>query len=56
MIAIFKQHHGMNIVGQGGKIILFMLPSLAAALLVHVWFPTSPHYLTVSALSSPWDM
>ncbi|MEL4106655.1 isoprenylcysteine carboxylmethyltransferase family protein [Oscillospiraceae bacterium WX1] len=29
----------MNIVGQGGKIILFMLPSLIAALALHVYFP-----------------
>lgn len=29
----------MNIVGQGGKIILFMLPSLLAVLLVHTYFP-----------------
>ena len=29
----------MNIVGQGGKIILFMLPSLLAVLLVHTYLP-----------------
>lgn len=29
----------MNIVGQGGKIILFMLPSLIGAILVHVYLP-----------------
>lgn len=29
----------MNIVGQGGKIILFMLPSLIAAILIHVYLP-----------------
>ena len=39
MINIFKKQNGMNIVGQGGKIILFMLPSLIAAILVHVYFP-----------------
>ena len=39
MINIFKPQNGMNIVGQGGKIILFMLPSLIAAILVHVYFP-----------------
>jgi protein-S-isoprenylcysteine O-methyltransferase Ste14 len=39
MIAIFKQQHGMNIVGQGGKIILFMLPSLIAAIGVHRYLP-----------------
>jgi protein-S-isoprenylcysteine O-methyltransferase Ste14 len=39
MISIFKQQHGMNIVGQGGKIILFMLPSLIAAIWVHASLP-----------------
>jgi protein-S-isoprenylcysteine O-methyltransferase Ste14 len=39
MINIFKQQHGMNIVGQGGKIILFMLPSLVAAIWAQVYFP-----------------
>ena len=29
---IFRKQNGMNIVGQGGKIILFMLPSLIAAI------------------------
>jgi protein-S-isoprenylcysteine O-methyltransferase Ste14 len=29
----------MSIVGQGGKIILFMLPSLIAAILVHMYLP-----------------
>jgi protein-S-isoprenylcysteine O-methyltransferase Ste14 len=39
MINILKNHNGMNIVGQGGKIILFMLPSLIAAILVHRFLP-----------------
>ena len=39
MINIFKQQNGMNIVGQGGKIILFMLPSLIAAIGVHMYLP-----------------
>ena len=39
MINIFKKQNGMNIVGQGGKIILFMLPSLIAAIWVHVNLP-----------------
>lgn len=29
----------MNIIGQGGKIILFMMPSLIAAVLVHIYLP-----------------
>ena len=37
MINIFKKQNDMNIVGQGGKIILFMLPSLIAA----VWMQTN---------------
>ena len=39
MINIFKKQNGMSIVGQGGKIILFMLPSLIAAILVHAYWP-----------------
>ena len=39
MINILKEQHGMNIVGQGGKIILFMLPSLIAALLAQFYLP-----------------
>jgi len=39
MINILKKQHGMNIIGQGGKIILFMLPSLIAAILFHMYFP-----------------
>jgi protein-S-isoprenylcysteine O-methyltransferase Ste14 len=39
MINVLKKQHGMNIVGQGGKIILFMLPSLIAAILVHAYVP-----------------
>jgi protein-S-isoprenylcysteine O-methyltransferase Ste14 len=39
MLSVFKKQHGMNIIGQGGKIIFFMLPSLIAATLVHVYAP-----------------
>jgi protein-S-isoprenylcysteine O-methyltransferase Ste14 len=39
MINIFQKQHGMNIIGQGGKIILFTLPALAAAILIHAYFP-----------------
>ena len=39
MMNIFKKQNGMNIVGQGEKIILFMLPSLIAAILVHRYLP-----------------
>jgi protein-S-isoprenylcysteine O-methyltransferase Ste14 len=39
MINIFQKQNGMNIVGQGGKIILFMLPSLIAAIYVHKYYP-----------------
>jgi protein-S-isoprenylcysteine O-methyltransferase Ste14 len=39
MINILKRQRGMSIVGQGGKIILFMLPSLMAAILVHAYRP-----------------
>jgi protein-S-isoprenylcysteine O-methyltransferase Ste14 len=36
---ILRRQNGMNIVGQGGKIILFMLPSLIAAVLIHSDLP-----------------
>jgi protein-S-isoprenylcysteine O-methyltransferase Ste14 len=39
MLNIFKKQHGMNIVGQGGKIILFTLPSLVAAILMDMYLP-----------------
>ena len=39
MINILKKQNGMNIVGEGGKIILFMLPSLIAAIWVHRYLP-----------------
>jgi len=39
MLNIFKKQNGMNIVGQGGKIILIMLPALIAAILVHRYLP-----------------
>jgi len=39
MINILKKQNGMSIVGQGGKIILFTLPSLIAAILVHTYLP-----------------
>jgi protein-S-isoprenylcysteine O-methyltransferase Ste14 len=38
-MSIFKKINGMDIVGQGGKIILFMLPSLITAFLVHFYLP-----------------
>ncbi len=41
MLNIFKKQNGMTIIGQGGKIILFMLPALAAAILVHVFWPAN---------------
>lgn len=39
MMNILKRQNGMSIIGQGGKIILFMLPSLIAAIVVHIYFP-----------------
>jgi protein-S-isoprenylcysteine O-methyltransferase Ste14 len=39
MISILRKQNGMNIVGQGGKIILFMLPALIAAIWVHIHLP-----------------
>ncbi len=39
MTNILSNQKGMNIIGQGGKIMLFMLPSLIAAILVHLYLP-----------------
>jgi protein-S-isoprenylcysteine O-methyltransferase Ste14 len=39
VIKVFKKQNGMNIIRQGGKIILFMLPSLIAAIWVHMYLP-----------------
>lgn len=39
MINIFRKQKGMTLIGQGGKIILFTLPSLIAAILAHLYFP-----------------
>ena len=39
MVNILQKKNGMSIVGQGGKIMLFALPSLIAAILVHTYFP-----------------
>jgi len=36
---IIKRQNGMNIIGQGGKIIIFMLPSLIAAILIQMYWP-----------------
>ncbi len=39
MLNLLKNDKGMNIVGQGGKIILFTLPSLIAAIAANMYFP-----------------
>ena len=39
MINILNKQNGMSIVGQGGKIIFFVLPSLMAAIWVHMYLP-----------------
>jgi protein-S-isoprenylcysteine O-methyltransferase Ste14 len=39
MINILKRQHGMSIVGQGGKIILFVLPSLITAIGIYTYLP-----------------
>ena len=53
MINIFKRQNGMNIVGQGGKIILFMLPSLIAAILVHAYLPQIAALPTMLSFAKP---
>jgi protein-S-isoprenylcysteine O-methyltransferase Ste14 len=39
MTSIFKKQNDMDIVGQGGKIILFVLPFLIAAILADTYLP-----------------
>jgi protein-S-isoprenylcysteine O-methyltransferase Ste14 len=39
MLNVLKKQHGMNIIGQGGKIILFTLPALIAAIAAQVYLP-----------------
>jgi protein-S-isoprenylcysteine O-methyltransferase Ste14 len=39
MTNILRKQNGMNIIGQGGNIILFMLPSLIAAILADTYLP-----------------
>lgn len=39
MTRLVRNQHGMNIVGQGGKILLFTLPSLIGAVLLHAYRP-----------------
>ncbi len=39
MLNIFRRQNEMTIIGQGGKIILFTLPSLIAAILAQVYLP-----------------
>ena len=38
-MSLFKKQNGMNIVGQGGRIILFVLPALIGAILIHRYLP-----------------
>jgi protein-S-isoprenylcysteine O-methyltransferase Ste14 len=39
MNSLFKTTNGMNLVGQGGKIIIFTLPFAAVAILLHFYYP-----------------
>lgn len=39
LINILKKQNGMSIIGQGGKIILFVLPFLIASIWVHTYLP-----------------
>ena len=55
-MSIFSKQHGMNIVGQGGKIILFMLPALVAAILVHRYLPQVAALPADWLSSGPWAM
>lgn len=50
MMHILQNQKGMTIVGQGGKIILFMLPSLIAAIWIHAFLPGT------AALPESWSV
>jgi protein-S-isoprenylcysteine O-methyltransferase Ste14 len=50
MLRLFKANNGMNIVGQGGKIILFTIPAAVIAILIHHFRPR------VAALPSEWTI
>ena len=50
---IFSKQKGMTIIGQGGKIILFMLPALIAAIWVHLSFPQFAALPADSSLLKP---
>lgn len=39
MANLFKSPNGMNIIGQGGKIILFPVPFAIAAVMIHLYLP-----------------
>lgn len=39
MTSIFKKQNDMDVIGQGGKIILFVLPFVVAAILVDTYLP-----------------
>jgi protein-S-isoprenylcysteine O-methyltransferase Ste14 len=39
MTNLLKMKNGMNIVGQGLKIMIFLLPFLVAAIMVHIYLP-----------------
>jgi protein-S-isoprenylcysteine O-methyltransferase Ste14 len=54
MMNILKKQSGMNIVGQGGKIILFTLPSLIAAIMVHIYFPQIAALPESISFIKPW--
>ncbi len=53
MINILKEQNDMSIVGQGGKIILFMLPSLIAAIMVQMYLPQIAALPNVIRLAKP---
>ena len=46
---LFRVNNGMNIIGQGGKIILFTLPFAALAILIHLRFAA------FTSLPSAWS-
>jgi protein-S-isoprenylcysteine O-methyltransferase Ste14 len=53
MLKIFQSQNGMNIIGQGIKILLFALPFAIAAVMIHVRFPDRASLPTALTILKP---
>jgi protein-S-isoprenylcysteine O-methyltransferase Ste14 len=53
MVNLFKAPNGMNIIGQGGKIILSTIPFAIAAVLIHLYLPQAVSLPSVLSIIHP---